>query len=880
MNVTQILVLSASVMSLTTGMTLRPDRDNTLLLNPGKGWVEYGEPNLRYKDVIAVGYTRTSWCNVEPADGTCDWRGFDSFIDTWARQGKKCSISVINFDSWMGKQYTTPKWVFDAGAVPYEVPDGSTPTGTLVLPKTWDDPVYLAKMKAFIAAFGARYDGNPNLAFVDIRNYGNSGEFNGDYHGLKNTSQDSLQNNFIKPYVQAFTNTQLIIPWTAAWFDGKSADPVYAWAVTQGVGIRRDGICSVWSKDASECLLAYGREPAIFEYANGWTETVKEGFASPETLMAYVRVGKPSYIQFQPKFYEANKEFCHILGNKMGYHFILQQAEIPGRIHSGVPFALTLIWLNEGVAPLYESCHVAVALLDRNNNVVQRQWLDGCDPKSWLPEVSSTNRFSVTFTSVPAEGYKFAVGLFLNKSDPKPAYRLGVRGRINTGWYILSGTSDSVAARWTSDAGGSWQADRNWSGCAYRSGVDAALDFSTCDLTRDATLILDSAVTAGSLCFGDATPSHTWTVSQGGGGTLTLRASSGAPAITVKNQAVTLAAPVISYQGLTKRGSGTLLLTHTNVLFGNTLIEGGVLEIAGCTKLYRDWQGATVTVRAGGTLRVNGWSGYGGGWGELDQVPLEDPKTLLLDGGTLEFVGTGAASGSRAFSVGLGGAALKNSSAVSWTLATGGVHAQAVVVNDSSLTLDGSGAKGLMGKSIVGSGSVRKTGAGAWTLAGSNTYQGPTTVEQGTLNVLGSLGAGSAVAVSQQGVLRGTGMISGPLTVRGTLAPGTDVMGSLSVSNTLTLTGTVALRIGTSATGRLNDSVRGMSAVTYGGVLVVNTVGDVPLTAGDAFTLFAAGRYAGAFSSVRLPALAAGLKWSSAGLAVNGTIEVVKETGK
>ena len=72
--------------------------------------------------------------------------------------------------------YVTPKWVFDAGAVPLAVPDDSSPTGQQIIPKNWDDPVFLQKMKAFVQALGKHYDGNPDIAFLDIRSYGNWGE--------------------------------------------------------------------------------------------------------------------------------------------------------------------------------------------------------------------------------------------------------------------------------------------------------------------------------------------------------------------------------------------------------------------------------------------------------------------------------------------------------------------------------------------------------------------------------------------------------------------------------------------------------------------------------------------------------------------------------
>ena len=45
---------------------------------------------------------------------------------------------------------------------------------------SWDpdfaDPIFLGKLDRFLAAMAARYDGNPNVAFVDIGTFGLWGE--------------------------------------------------------------------------------------------------------------------------------------------------------------------------------------------------------------------------------------------------------------------------------------------------------------------------------------------------------------------------------------------------------------------------------------------------------------------------------------------------------------------------------------------------------------------------------------------------------------------------------------------------------------------------------------------------------------------------------
>ena len=414
---------------------VHPERDDTLLLNPGKGWVQYYGSDKYTKDYISIGYTRWAWSVLEPKEGQYNWKEIDGFIKQFKRYDKKTAFGVMSVSTGLG-QYVTPRWVFDAGAVPLAVPDDSSPTGQQIIPKTWDDPVFLQKLKAFVRALGQHYDGNPDIAFLDIRSYGNWGEGHIGMlkaPGIVLTPPDNLKTNYLLPYLEAFPHTQLMIVWGSSLYD-----KVYDWAVAQGAGMRRDGILSQWSKDGSECFRAHGHHPAVFEYCDGYAEMKKNGWWKPDMLLnTYFQAGKPTYMQWNPKIFEENPEFCLRLGNQVGYHFVLQQAILPRRCRASVPFQMELQWLNDGVAYLYEPCRVAMALLDTNNNVIQKQWLAGSNPKSWAPSVSKTETLQIAWDKIPAGLCKVALGLFLTEKDADPVYRLGIQGRTTNGWYVL-----------------------------------------------------------------------------------------------------------------------------------------------------------------------------------------------------------------------------------------------------------------------------------------------------------------------------------------------------------------------------------------------------------------------------------------------------------
>jgi autotransporter-associated beta strand protein/YVTN family beta-propeller protein len=195
-------------------------------------------------------------------------------------------------------------------------------------------------------------------------------------------------------------------------------------------------------------------------------------------------------------------------------------------------------------------------------------------------------------------------------------------------------------------------------------------------------------------------------------------------------------------------------------------------------------------------------------------------------------------------------------------------------ITDTFSEYDGSGS------GTTGPLNVVKNGAATLTLSGASSYTGTTTINSGTMQVDGSISA-SAITVQSGGTLAGEGVIGGPVNIQngGTLLVGDSRVGQLTINNTLGLSGSVVMELSKTGTSLSNDQVAGLVTVTYGGSLVVTNVGAGALTAGDAFTLFAAQFYGGSFANISLPALSAGLSWDTSNLAINGLIAVVATSG-
>ena len=169
---------------------------------------------------------------------------------------------------------------------------------------------------------------------------------------------------------------------------------------------------------------------------------------------------------------------------------------------------------------------------------------------------------------------------------------------------------------------------------------------------------------------------------------------------------------------------------------------------------------------------------------------------------------------------------------------------------------------------------------GVVVLAGTNTYAGPTTVATGTLLVNGQNG-GSAITISTNGTLGGSGSIAGPVNVQlgGRLAPGTPsrgamvaATGALTINNTVTLSGSAVMKMNRTGTPNCDELVASGVAVNPGATLTVSNIGSTNLVPGDTFTLFSAP--VSGFASVSLPPLPGTNVYWTNNLAVNGSIAV------
>ena len=185
----------------------------------------------------------------------------------------------------------------------------------------------------------------------------------------------------------------------------------------------------------------------------------------------------------------------------------------------------------------------------------------------------------------------------------------------------------------------------------------------------------------------------------------------------------------------------------------------------------------------------------------------------------------------------------------------------------------GSGITATVSSLLVGSNGFTKAGLGTLLLGGSNSNSGAVTVSAGTLKVNGVLGSGS-LSVAAAAWLMGTGTINGPVTVNGTLAPGSSpgvlTLGSLMLTDTSTAVIEIA-SAGTRGTAYDGVSILDAGGLTYGGTMSI-VFGGSAIADNTTFDIFSfTGSSAGSLAAIESSGFYAGT-WTPLG---SGTFRLV-----
>lgn len=424
------------------------DSDEEIYTNPGKGFLRYSISGTQSEDVLkytSAGYARFSWAEIEPTEGAYNWQPIDDAIAYWQAQGKGFAFGVINANTASYTQYITPKWVFDAGA---QYTQTTLSNGSIQYTPVWNDSLFIQKVTNFVNALAERYDGNDSIEFIDIRSYGNYGEF---HVGNLNSTALSLDDRkkHVDIYANAFDETNLMMN------VNKAADTglIAKYAVLKGVGLRNDGIANNAAM-AGLTLDAKYKTPVALEFASSY-QTLKNNAANITSDNADRLWNERSYIkgfelssanymdlgQYNSDsdlFIEDNEEIIKDIADRMGYKFALKDIKISTEIKNGALCGVTTTWENTGVSYLYRDCYIALAVLDENGTELYRAWLDNTDAKTFAPNSVTECIDQFNIWNLNEGEYTLAIGLFIDKANDEPDYQICNVARFDNGWYPVA----------------------------------------------------------------------------------------------------------------------------------------------------------------------------------------------------------------------------------------------------------------------------------------------------------------------------------------------------------------------------------------------------------------------------------------------------------
>ncbi|MCQ2433813.1 MAG: beta-galactosidase [Oscillospiraceae bacterium] len=316
------------------------------------------------------------WNDINPQEGVYNWKEIDDMLDACEKHGMTYVIRILPYshlvgsDANFGEEHNfVPKWIYDKGAKKKRVTLKDNPNIELDVP-VWDDPIYLQACKDFATAMAEHFDGDPRVELIDIRPFGNWGEWHFSQVNGSEMPSVEIQKDMIKHYKDAFQKTLLAIT-------SDAKNDVYDYALSIGVAKRDDGLIGSVGREWNLRRSYYANMPVLAEnlgpysmmlaYDNNpygplkWTETrFRECIEIAHlTLTALDQDGQCGY-----KFYSEQKDLIDEMVNRIGYNFTVTSAK---RNENKLKVTIK----NTGVAPAFFNISLCAEITDRNGNKLE-----------------------------------------------------------------------------------------------------------------------------------------------------------------------------------------------------------------------------------------------------------------------------------------------------------------------------------------------------------------------------------------------------------------------------------------------------------------------------------------------------------------------------
>ena len=346
-----------------------------------------------------VAYMRIQWVDIEPTEGDIRWDTLDAVIQNYARLGKQSAFRFVVSNPTTN---ATPEWVRQAGAKYTDFTHRYIPKGQTRWEPVFDDPVFLEKYENFLRAYAARYDGDPNVAFLDIGSFGMYGEGHTCYSvQLSQQETDRIAKIHIDMHLRCLKNTYLVISDDVSGAGSDEADPyLMRYCREHGVGFRDD---SIFCFDRDAYAKGYMHDNWARLFAPTLPVVVETGHYcgkdDPEwrfgELVRCAEDYRASYFSihgYPEEVVAHNQTEYDVLARRVGYRFEPRRISYPESVRIDEPVTVESTWVNSGTAQKTKPATLAWSLTDAHGAVVWSCTDDAFDFRSLEPTIGGAEK--------------------------------------------------------------------------------------------------------------------------------------------------------------------------------------------------------------------------------------------------------------------------------------------------------------------------------------------------------------------------------------------------------------------------------------------------------------------------------------------------------
>jgi hypothetical protein len=387
--------------------------------------------NQQYPDTT-IAYCRWLWSVIEPVKGEFRWDIIDGGLRAARDRGQTLQVRL---QPYAGDDL--PEWFWEMGGVRQR-----RPTSYGFREPDTNHPVYIKHWSDVIRAFGARYDGHPDLESFDIAYGGPWGEAGGN-------STRATAKKLVSVYLRSLRNTQLLsMLGTHGCAYAATQGPNTGWRADcfgdvheEGRGVVPDRLCWNHMYDAypkevvrNGVADAWRTAPVVFEtcwtvghwHEQGWDiDWILE-----QGLKYHVSVFMPKSCYIPEEWMSKIEQF----DRRMGYRFVLRQVMLPLEARPGQRFRVEVWMDNVGVAPIYRPYRFAYRFRQGGKAEVVHS---GQDIRKWLPDRAwFAERIALPRWLRPGS-LKMDVGI-VDLTTNAPRAKLAIEDIRQDGWHPLA----------------------------------------------------------------------------------------------------------------------------------------------------------------------------------------------------------------------------------------------------------------------------------------------------------------------------------------------------------------------------------------------------------------------------------------------------------